>query len=86
MKGRTGRGSFYLRGKTWWTKYYVNGRPYRETTKTTSFSEAKRVLALRLADAVRGWVTDPRTRKLTVSDLLSIVQDDYEVNGRKSVD
>lgn len=84
MKGRTGRGSLYLRGKTWWMKYYLNGRPYRETTTTPSFSEAKRALAFRLADAACGWATDPRMRKLTVSDLLSLVQDDYQVNGRKS--
>lgn len=84
MKGRTGRGSLYLRGKIWWMKYYVNGRPYRESTRTSSFSEAKRALAFRLADAARGRATDPRMRKLTVRELLSLVEDDYQVNGRKS--
>ncbi len=84
MTGRKGRGGLYLRGKRWWIKYYVNGRPYRQSTNTSSFAEATRVLALRLAEAARGHAPDPRTRKLTVSDILSLVADDYQVNGRKS--
>jgi integrase len=86
MKGRTGRGSLYRRGTTWWIKYYANGRPYRESTKTDSFTEAKRLLVLRLADAARGHAPDPRMRKLTVGDLLALVGDDYQINGRKSLD
>lgn len=42
------------------------------------------MLAFRLADAARGRVTDPRARKLTVTDLLTLVEDDYQVNGRRS--
>jgi hypothetical protein len=26
------RGHLYLRGKTWWMKYYVEGRPVYEST------------------------------------------------------
>lgn len=84
MTGRTGRGSLYLRGKTWWMKYYVNGRPYRESARTTSFSDAKRALAFRLADAAYGWAPTTRARQLTVRDLLTLVQEHYQINGRKS--
>lgn len=86
MTGRKGRGGLYLRGKRWWIKYYVNGRPYRESTKTSSFTEAKHMLVLRLADVARGRVADPRMRKLRMNDLLSLVADDYQINGRKSLD
>ena len=32
------------RSTNWWVKYYINGRPVRETTRTEKESEAKRFL------------------------------------------
>ena len=34
----------YRRGNVWWCKYYVNGRPVRESTHTEKETEAKRIL------------------------------------------
>ena len=34
----------WRRGKVWWTKVYINGRPVRESTATEKETEAKRVL------------------------------------------
>jgi len=45
-------GALYRRGQVWWMKYYVNGRPVRESTGVagdtdTPPNEAKRVLKVR---------------------------------------
>ena len=34
-------------GRIWWVKYYVNGRPVRESTGTEKETEAKRFLKAR---------------------------------------
>jgi len=52
--GEETMGSLYRRGKMWWSQVYVNGVAVRESCKTKDRSEAKRVLAEREAQAVRG--------------------------------
>ena len=44
--------SLYLRGKTWWTKVYVNGIPVRESTGMTLEADARLVLESRLGASV----------------------------------
>ncbi len=36
----------------WWAKYYVDGRPYRRSTRTQKETEARRLL--------KRWEGDPR--------------------------
>ncbi len=38
----------------WWVKYYVNGRPVRETTGTEKESEARRFLKLKEGAVAKG--------------------------------
>jgi hypothetical protein len=37
-------GALYKRGNRYWIKYYVNGRPVRESTSTDDKVQAKRML------------------------------------------
>ncbi len=37
-------GTTYRRGRIWWIKYYRNGQPFRETSKSENVSDAKRLL------------------------------------------
>ena len=39
--------SIYKRGNIYWIKYYRNGKPYRETTKSKKETDAKRLLKKR---------------------------------------
>ena len=38
-------GMIYKRGKTYWVKYYRNGKPYYESSKSHKETDAKRLLA-----------------------------------------
>lgn len=40
-------GSIYKRGNIYWIKYYSNGKPYRESTKSSKEADAKRLLKKR---------------------------------------
>ena len=47
-------GSIYRRGQAWWSQVYVNGVAMRESCRTKDRAEAKRVLAEREAQDVKG--------------------------------
>ncbi len=36
-------GMIYKRGRVYWIKYYRNGKPYRESTKSTKEADGKRL-------------------------------------------
>ena len=47
-------GMIYKRGKTWWIKYYRNGKPYRESSKSHKEADAKRLLKRREGEISQG--------------------------------
>lgn len=67
----------------WWCGYSVNGKKYRESTKTTKKREAEDFLARRLAD--RGQAPAQQVaERTTFADLCDLIREDYRRNGRKS--
>ncbi len=79
-------GSLYRRGRFWWIKYYVDGRPIRESAKTDKETEARKLLKLREGAAADGMPVSPRADRLRVDHLLRDLLNDYQVNGRRSLD
>lgn len=80
-----GSGSIFLRGKTWWIGYSVNGTLHRESAKTDVKQKAQNLLKDRLSGLHTG-TFDPDTRNTTVSDLYDLLHNDYKVNGKRSLD
>lgn len=80
-------GMIYRRGKVYWIKYYVDGRPVR----MSSGSYERRKAELLLADKERAVAKrDPsvyfETRKTRYDDIRPLVVEDYELFRRKSLD
>lgn len=71
---------------TLWIKYYQHGRPVRESTGTTKETKARRILRSREGDVEHGIQIDPKRDRIVVDDALKSVEDDYTINGRKSLD
>jgi integrase len=78
-------GSIYVRGGTYWIKYYRNGKPYRESTHDTKESKAKRLLALREGQVAVGQFPGLKVERTTFVELAEDYLTDYKVNGRKSI-
>lgn len=78
-------GQIYLRGKTFWIKYYRNGKPYRESAKSEKASDAKRLLKLREGQIVTNKFPGLKVDKTTFDELAADLLLDYEVNRRKSL-
>ena len=77
-----GNGRVYLRGTTYWLRYYHKGREIRESAKTSDEKAAIRTLKARLDDLAvdrkgfRKFAT-PKMRKCTVHELLEALRADY---------
>ena len=78
-------GSIYKRGEVYWVKYYRNGKSYRETSKTTKESEAKRLLKKREGEISEGKIPGVYFDRIRFNDLVDDFLADYRVNERKTL-
>jgi hypothetical protein len=72
----------YKRGKVWWCKYYVNGRPVRESTHTEKETEAKRFLDGRRGRVATGAPIMPRADRIRYDELAADLVEFYRTTGR----
>ena len=75
----------YQRGQIWWLKYYVNGRPRRESSRTDRFSEAKRMLEERKGRAAAGLPLLPRADRLRYEEVTTDLRRHYETSGERNL-
>ena len=78
-KGRNGRP-----GRIWWIKYYVNGRPIRESTGTDKETLARRMLQERVGRVAAGLPVLPRADRILYDDLAKDLRQDYQATGRRN--
>jgi integrase len=78
-------GMIYRRGNRFWVKYYRNGLPIRESSRSTNRREAENLLAKRWAQTTRGEKINRKAESIKIDELLQGVQTEYLINGRKSV-
>ena len=83
---RKGMGSIYQQGKIYWIKYYRNGKPYYESTRTQDISIAKRKLKIREGEVADNRFTGLQSERVVFDDLIQGILDDYRIKGRKSTD
>jgi len=79
-----GQGTVYKRGKTYWIKYYQNGKPYYESAKSAKYADAARLLAERMGKVAKGKQVGFRFDKVMLSELVQDLKDDYKLKGQGS--
>jgi len=62
-------GTIFKRSKTYWIKYYQNGRPIRETSHSTEKRIAERLLKKREGEIVKGRLPGVYFDKVTFQEL-----------------
>jgi len=77
-------GATYLRGKIYWIKYYWNGKPMRESSRSEKESDAKHLLKLREGTIAEGKFPGLRVEKILFDELVKDFLNDYKVNNKKS--
>jgi len=78
-------GSIYKRGNICWIKYYRNGKPYRESTKSKKEADAKRLLKKREGEISQGKLPGIYFDRVKFDELAEDFLRDYRINQRKSL-
>jgi hypothetical protein len=76
----------YRRGNIWWCKYYVNGRPVRESTGTEKETEAKRFLDGRRGRVATGQPMLPRADRVRYDEAAADLRQHYEATGTRGLE
>ena len=79
-------GHIYKRGDIYWIKYYREGKPYYESSKSTKEVESKRLLRKRLGQIAEGAFFGLRPAKVRFEALADDFLNDYLINGKRSLD
>ncbi len=82
---KRGKGMIYPRGNVWWIKFYDNGRPRYESSRSTKETDAKRLLSLRVGQVVEGKCPAPEAQRASFEDLARDLENEYQANGRRSL-
>ncbi|BCA56674.1 putative Phage integrase [Nitrospira sp. KM1] len=78
-------GMIYKRGNVFWIKYYVNGRPVRESTRTDMLKAAERFLKDREGRAVMGAPALPRNERILFREAADALTEHYQVTGSRQL-
>src|SRR5258706_10998668 len=85
MKAR-GQGRLYQRGEIWWVQYFHRGQIFRESSESKVRRVAGDLLKKRLGEMGRGEFAGTAVECTTFGDLAAIIENEYKINGRKSLD
>ncbi|NOT33991.1 MAG: site-specific integrase [Candidatus Eisenbacteria bacterium] len=83
-----GQGRVFQRGgsKKWYIEYWWQGRQHRESSGSFRERDAVALLRRRLGQVDTGRLVGPQFERTTFEELTQMLVDDYQVNGRKSLD
>jgi integrase len=89
-KRERGSGRIFLRGSVWWISYYLRGREYRESARTSNEHKAKQFLNRRKdevgADRTGARLfAGPCLERILVNELLDDLCDDYKRGGKRRI-
>ena len=66
-------------------KYYSDGQPILESTRTLDRVEAKRLLKEKEGEVATGLYRGPKIERIRFEDLAALVKQDYQINKRKTL-
>ncbi len=73
------------RSSIWWAKYYVSGRPIRESTGTEKESEARRFLKEREGRVATGAPVLPRADRAQYEEIAGDLREHYRSTGTRNL-
>jgi integrase len=79
-------GTIYKRGETYWIKYYKNGKPYYESSRSDKKMVAKKLLDHRVGEIADGKIPGIHFDRVKFDELAEDFLADYRINQRKSLE
>jgi len=71
--------------RTWWAKYYVNGKAVRESTETEKETEARAFLKRKDSDAATGRPLLPRADRILYEEAAADLRTYYRTTGKRDM-
>lgn len=78
-------GTIYKRGQTYWIKYYHDGRPIYESSRSKLKMFARELLKQREGDIAQGKIPGVYFDKITFDELAEDLITDYHINKKKDM-
>ena len=78
-------GSIYRRGNTYWLKYYQNGKPFYESSRSDKREVAKRLLKFREGEISQGKAPSVCYDRIKFDELAQDYLLDYQINGKSTL-
>ena len=79
-------GMIWKRGRIYWIKYYRNGKPYRESSKSYKEADAKNLLKKREGEISQGKLPGICFDRIKFDELAEDFLTDYRINQKKSLE
>jgi ribosomal protein S6E (S10) len=78
-----GMGRIFKRGPIYWIAYYHRGKEYRESSRSDSETQARKLLKKRIGEVANGHLIGPSEERLSFEDLEKMLIPDYEIKGKR---
>ncbi len=78
-------GCIYQRGEIFWIKYYRNGKPYCESTRSTDEGKAKKLLKTREGEIAEGELPGICFDKIRFDELAKDLVTDQTINQKRQI-
>ncbi len=80
-----GMGRIFKRGPMYWIAYSYRGKEYRESSRSESESQARKLLKKRIGETSAGTFIGPNEERLTFDGMAEMLLTDYQINGKRSI-
>ena len=80
-----GMGRIFKRGPVYWIAYSYRGKEHRESARSESESQARKLLKKRIGETSVGTFIGPNEERLTFEGMADMLLTDYQINGKRSV-
>ena len=79
-------GRIFKRGSIYWIAYCFRGKEHRESSRSDSESQARKLMKKRIGEVANGHLIGPSEDRLSFEDLAKMLIVDYEINGKRSLE
>jgi len=69
----------------YWIAYSYRGKEYRESSRSESESQARKLLKKRIGETSAGTFIGPNEERLTFDGMAEMLLTDYQINGKRSI-
>ena len=78
-------GRIFKRGPIYWIAYSYRGKEHRESSRSDSESQARKLLKKRIGETSAGTFIGPNEERLTFEGMADMLLTDYQINGKRSL-